>query len=160
MRTQFAARFIVALYVLAGALGVALAQTAVKVVNPVQPTKQVGTTTVVSRESLDVNLAQPVPLCGTPRQTVTVVGLVAVPVPASPLANRWWIDVCSSIENVGSPVVKCRFDGVDPVIGAGSPGDALAKGDCVRYVPPLGTSVKCVADTGGTAVTALECTRL
>jgi hypothetical protein len=97
--------------------------------------------------------------CGTPRQSVVAVGGVAAGVPASPLSARAWADVCVSVENSGSPIVKCRADGVAPELGTAAAGDALAKGDCIRYAPPAGQAIRCIASAEGTAVTITECTR-
>jgi len=99
--------------------------------------------------------AQP-PICGNPRLTVTVVGTEAVAVPTTIAAGRRWIDICVSVENTGSPIVKCRADGVAPVMGATEPGDALMKGECIRYVRPT-TAIRCIANTAGVAVAATEC---
>lgn len=111
-------------------------------------------------------LAQPIPqvsrlppTCGTHKQSVVSVGLTSTAMPSSPLAGRAWVDVCVSVENTSTPVVKCRADGTAPVIGTGNAGDPLNKGDCIRYVPPAGRIVRCISDTAATAVTVTECTR-
>jgi hypothetical protein len=96
--------------------------------------------------------------CVSPTHTVTVVGLAGAAVPAVALSPlRQAILVCNSIENPGSPVVKCREDGTMPVMGVAGPGEALAKGDCITYRAPSGKAVKCISDTAGTVVHAEEC---
>jgi hypothetical protein len=96
--------------------------------------------------------------CGTNRHSVVSVGVTATAIPATPLAARAWVDVCVSVENAGTPVVKCRADGTAPVLGSSQPGDALSVGDCIRYAPPQGTTIQCIASSS-TAVSVTECSR-
>lgn len=95
--------------------------------------------------------------CSSPTHAVTVVSNTGATVPASALARRVTIDVCNSLENAGTPVMKCRMDGTAPVMGTANVGDVLAKGDCVRYRVGSGTSVKCISDTVGAVAHSLEC---
>jgi hypothetical protein len=96
--------------------------------------------------------------CVSPTHTVTVVGLAGAAVPAAALSPlRQVVLACNSVENPGSPVVKCREDGTMPAMGVAGPGEVLAKGDCVTYRAPSGRQVKCISDTAGTVVHAEEC---
>lgn len=95
--------------------------------------------------------------CGTPAHKVTETGVAAVSVPVAPLALRASILICNSLENTGSPLVKCREDGVAPVMGVAGPGEVLAKGDCITYRAPSGRAVKCISDTAATTVHSEEC---
>ena len=102
------------------------------------------------------------PVCVNAPQTVVVVGTSAVSVPASPLAGRKVVRVCVSLENVGSPKVKCAIDS-HPIMGfvvtdGGSPtGDVMGPGDCYPYPIDTSHTLKCVSDTAGTGVVTWEC---
>lgn len=82
-------------------------------------------------------------------------GLTALPVPTTVLANRYYVNVCNSIQNPGTPQVKCRGDGTNPVMAIGNPGDVLGVGDCVVYNQTA--AVACIADTATTGITSFEC---
>lgn len=65
--------------------------------------------------------------------------------------------VTNSLENTGSPKVKCRDDGVSPLMGfdAGtqSPGFVLGVGDSATFTSKgNGTGLKCISDTVNTIV--------
>jgi len=102
------------------------------------------------------------PVCTTTSQAVVVVGTSAVTAPTSPLPGRKSLRVCVSLENVGSPKVKCALDST-PVMGftatdAGTPiGDVLQPGDCFGYSVDTTHVVKCISDTAGTGVITYEC---
>lgn len=102
------------------------------------------------------------PVCASSPQTVVVVGTSAVSVPSSPLAGRKTVRVCVSLENVGSPKVKCAIDS-HPIMGfavtdGGSPiGDVMGPGDCYPYPIDTSHTLKCVSDTAGTGVLTWEC---
>lgn len=92
-------------------------------------------------------------------QRVTSVGTSAVNVPATGAntATRYYVDVCNSSENTGTPLVKCLLNGVSPVMGITNPGDVLGVSDCWRYSVPGTDQITCISDTASTAVTSSEC---
>lgn len=92
--------------------------------------------------------------CNQRAQTVASVGTTAVTI-STTLATRWYTRVCNSVENPGIPVVKCRDDGVSPVLGVANAGEALNTGDCVTYYTVV--PIRCIADTAATAVSQSEC---
>jgi len=96
-------------------------------------------------------------LCGTPAEKITSVGVTAVSTPSSQLANRRVITLCNSPENPGSPKVKCRIDGVTPVMGNTNPGDVLTISSCITYPISASVTPSCISDTAATAVTSIEC---
>lgn len=96
-------------------------------------------------------------ICTTTAQKNTAVGVVSGATPSSQLASRRFIILCNSIQNSGSPLVKCRVDGVAPVMASGNPGDVLAPGDCATYAIAAATIPQCIADTASTNVTSYEC---
>lgn len=102
------------------------------------------------------------PVCANATQGLAAVGTTAVAVPTSALPGRKSLRVCVSLENAGSPKVKCALGSV-PVMGfaatdAGTPiGDVLAPGDCFTYSVDTSTLVRCVSDTAGTGVITFEC---
>lgn len=108
------------------------------------------------------NLVTSSPMCAAAVQSVVVVGVTAVAAPTTPLSGRKVVRVCVSLENVGSPKVKCAIDS-HPVMGfavtdGGSPvGDVLQPGDCFAYPVDTTHSLKCVSDTAGTGVVTYEC---
>lgn len=102
------------------------------------------------------NIVTTGPVCATTSQTVVSVGVAAVLVPATSLSGRKALRVCNSVENVGSPKVKCLL-GATPAMGLANPGDVLAPGDCFPYAIDSTVSVRCISDTAGTAVTTFEC---
>ena len=114
---------------------------------------------IVAPEGGTFPMSQPV--CSSAPQTIVIVGTTAVQVPASQLAGRKALRVCVSLENAGSPKVKCLLDGTPgmtftPDVGVAQ-GDVLGPGDC--YVYPVDTThvVKCVSDTASTGVLTWEC---
>lgn len=108
------------------------------------------------------SMAVSTPVCTSAPQTVVVVGVTAVTVPSSPLAGRKSVRVCVSLENAGSPKVKCALDS-HPIMGmvvtdGGSPiGDVMGPGDCYAYPIDTSHTLKCVSDTAGTGVLTWEC---
>lgn len=96
-------------------------------------------------------------LCSQSAQAVTAVGTAAATVPASPMSGRRYIRVCNSVENAGSPKLKCLLGGTAPVMGATTAGDALAVGDCVQYPEASTVLLKCISDAAGTAAATYEC---
>ncbi len=93
---------------------------------------------------------------GSPQQ-VTAVGLIAVPVPASASPGRYYMTVCNSTENSGTPQVKCLYNGVAPVMGKTTKGDVLGLSDCWRFDISSNNVLECISDTAATAVTSDEC---
>lgn len=94
--------------------------------------------------------------------TNTSVGVSATSVPASAQAARVYVQVCNSLQNSGNPLVKCRTDGTDPVMAITNAGDVFGVGDCKNYPiggtnPDAGNTLRCIADTASTNVTAFEC---
>lgn len=116
--------------------------------------------TYVAPEGGSMPVSQPV--CASAPQTVVIVGTSAVSVPASPLAGRKVVRVCVSLENAGSPKVKCAVD-AHPIMGfvvtdGGSPiGDVMGPGDCYAYPIDTSHTLKCVSDTVSTGVLTWEC---
>jgi len=92
--------------------------------------------------------------CASRAQTVTSVGVAAVTLTTS-LASRWAARICNSAENAGTPLVKCRDDNTNPVMGIANAGEVLEVGDCVTYYTTVG--IRCISDTAATAVTQAEC---
>lgn len=93
---------------------------------------------------------------GSPQQ-VTAVGVTAVAVPAQASLNRFYMTVCNSIENSGTPQVKCLYNGVAPVMGKTTKGDVLGVGDCWRFDISTSNTLECISDTAATAVSSDEC---
>lgn len=96
--------------------------------------------------------------CGTVSHKSTTAGVAAAATPSSALASRRFVTLCNSAQNTGSPLVKCRADGTDPVMAVTNPGDVLGVGDCITYPVASTVTTKCIADTATTYVTSLECT--
>ncbi len=100
--------------------------------------------------------------CNTVVESVTTTGLTSLPVPATAQSSRKMIVICNSPENTNSPILKCRADGVVPVIGVAAAGQALGKGDCITYSTSAtnadaGSIINCISDTASTAATSSEC---
>lgn len=100
-------------------------------------------------------------VCSQAPQAIVLVGTTAAQVPTNQLAGRKTLRICVSIENAGSPKVKCLLDGTPgmtftPDVGVAQ-GDVMAPGDC--YVYPVDTThtVKCISDTASTGVLTWEC---
>ena len=96
------------------------------------------------------------PDAGAPQQ-VTSVGVAAVLVPAQPTTRRYYVTVCNSSENTGTPLVKCLYNNVSPVMGIANKGDVLGVADCWMYPIAGSNQLKCISDTASTAVTSNEC---
>lgn len=94
---------------------------------------------------------------GPSRNSAVDAGTVAVAVPTTPVSGRAWVDLCNSLENASSTLIKCRGDGQTPVIGVASPGDVLNTGDCIRYLVASGVTTQCIANANGSWVTSYEC---
>lgn len=93
---------------------------------------------------------------GTLHKLVTVSG-TAVNVPTASATGRVYVEICNSLQNTGNPSVKCRADGVAPVMAAGNAGTVLGLGDCVQFAASPYNVVQCIADTANTNVTSYEC---
>ncbi len=90
----------------------------------------------------------------------TVVGTSAVPVPAIGTASRAYIEICNSLQNSGTPLLKCRTDGTAPVMAVTNPGDTLGIGDCKIYPIPSTIAPQCISDAVGTNALSSECVPL
>lgn len=95
--------------------------------------------------------------CTSRSHKITSVGVAASNCPSAQLASRRYIVICNSLENAGTPLLKIRVDGTDPVMGSGTAGDVLGVGDCVTY--PIAASVvpRCIASAAATATSSFEC---
>ncbi len=102
-------------------------------------------------------IVQPVQCRGTSSQKITTTGVAAVNTPSAQLAGRIYIEICNSLQNTGTPYIKCRVDGTAPVMAAGNVGDVLGVGDCIRYDIPAGVVPQCIADAATTYATSFEC---
>lgn len=108
--------------------------------------------------SFDGGTVQTTPqVCTTSSHKTTSVGTSAVSTPSTQLLNRRYVTLCSSPQNPGVPLVKCRVDGVAPVMASGNPGDVLAPGDCATYAIAATSVPACIADTASTNVLSYEC---
>ncbi len=96
-------------------------------------------------------------LCASRLHTSTVVGVAAGNTPAAQLAGRRYVTLCNSLQNTGTPLVKCRVDGTSPVMAVTNAGDVLGLGDCIQYDIAAGVVPSCISDAAGTNVTSFEC---
>lgn len=87
----------------------------------------------------------------------TVVGVAATNVPASAAPGRLYVEVCNSLQNSGTPYLKCRADGTAPVMAATNAGDVFGIGDCRVYPVPAGNILQCIADAASTNALSYEC---
>lgn len=94
-------------------------------------------------------------VCTTIVESVVSVGLTATAVPASALGSRKLVVICNSPENTGTPLLKCRGDGTNPVIGLTQAGQTLKVGDCINYTTTA--AINCIADTAATGASVTEC---
>lgn len=96
--------------------------------------------------------------CKNWKQSNTTVGASAVIVPATPLANRIWVQVCNDILNTSSAQCKCAGN-TCPTFAAASVGDTLATGDCATY--PINAADAgvpcCICNGAGVALDSAEC---
>lgn len=97
---------------------------------------------------------------GTAHQIVQM-GVNAQQVPNYPAAGRVYVNVCNSLQNTSTILIKCRADGTAPVYAAGTTGagDVLAAGDCVLYTAPsAANTIQCISNIdAGNYVTTYEC---
>lgn len=164
------------LFVLAALLaaGAALAQTVIKAdqgkpgnQGPWPVTISGGASfTISGAVSIDGGLVATVPaqcraaqLDGGSTQRVTSVGTSATNVPATGAssATRYYMTVCNSSENSGTPLVKCLYNAATPVMGVANPGPVLGVSDCWLFPIAGVNQLKCISDTASTAVTSDEC---
>lgn len=85
----------------------------------------------------------PATCAGTSMHQATLVSTSAANVPQVPTPGRYYVNVCNSLQNAPSALVKCRADGVAPVLASGNAGDVLLYGDCVMYAGT--TQIQCIA---------------
>jgi len=123
------------------------------------PVQVSGSVTVLGADGGSVAVTSTQATCNSPTHTTTSVGTSAVNCPGAQLAGRYSIVICNSLENpgAGSRVIKVRIDGVNPVIGAGNPGDVLGVGDCIPYFITSAIVPRCIASLANTQATGLEC---
>jgi len=123
------------------------------------PVQVSGSVTVLGADGGSVAVTSTQATCNSPTHTTTSVGTSAVNCPGAQLAGRYSIVICNSLENPGSGarIIKVRIDGVNPVIGAGNPGDVLGVGDCIPYFITSAIVPRCIASLANTQATGLEC---
>lgn len=95
--------------------------------------------------------------CSGMAHKVASIGVAAGNCPATQLANRRYVVLCNSLENVGTPTVKVRTDGTDPVTGVAAAGDVIGVGDCLQFDVSAATVPRCIATVAATAVHSYEC---
>jgi hypothetical protein len=71
------------------------------------------------------------------------------------LSGRWFIRVCTTGKNSGTPMIACTDDGQTPSMTFDAVGESIETSDCRTYYTP--NIIKCVSDTALTAVTTEEC---
>lgn len=96
-------------------------------------------------------------ICTSTVATNTVVGTSATPVPAVQAAGRSYVQLCNTLQNSSSTVIKCTPTGSSPVFAAGNPGQVLATGDCVTYTIKAAAAAQCIANGAGSNVDSYEC---
>lgn len=95
--------------------------------------------------------------CSTIVHSTVSVGVAAVDVPDTQ-SSRQYVSICVSLENTGTPLVKCLSDdATSPVMGAGNEGDVLGVGDCLIYPVGAANTPRCIASAAATYVTTFEC---
>lgn len=87
----------------------------------------------------------------------TTVSTSAGNTPSSQMAGREYLVLCNSLQNSGTPLVKCRVDGTSPVMAVTNPGDVLGVGDCITYTINASITASCISDGATTYVTSFEC---
>lgn len=97
--------------------------------------------------------------CTSVVQTVIAVGTTAVTVPTSRAYSSIGVEIENSVENAGSPKLKCTADPVDGGVGMGTSnlGTVKGPGDPMFFGLDPSHTIKCISDTAGTAVTTSEC---
>jgi len=138
--------------------GIALAQ---EMVDQGSPGKQgpwpVSMTTLLPDGGTSSGTAITPQICNTMASKITSVGVAAGATPATQLTARRYVTLCNSLQNSGTPLVKCRSDGTAPVMAATNIGDVMGVGDCILYPAGDGTAISCIADAAATYVTSWEC---
>lgn len=96
-------------------------------------------------------------LCTSVKSGITIVdgGTVASLPAAGGLSGRWFIRVCTTSKNSGTPMISCTEDGQTPSMAFSGVGEGILWGDCRTYYTP--NTIKCVSDTALTGVTTEEC---
>lgn len=96
-------------------------------------------------------------LCSTPKSGITIVdgGMVASLPADGGLSGRWFIRVCTSPKNSGTPMIACTDDGQTPSMAFNGVGEGIVWADCHTYYTP--NTIQCVSDTALTGVTTEEC---
>jgi hypothetical protein len=96
-------------------------------------------------------------LCADVKSGITIVdGGTVQAVPADGgLSGRWFIRVCATGKNSGTPMIACTQDGQTPSMNFDAVGESIETSDCRTYYTP--NTIKCVSDTALTGVTTEEC---
>lgn len=95
--------------------------------------------------------------CTSRANKSTTVTTIAATTPSTQLASRRYLVLCNSLQNTGSPYVKCRVDGTAPVMAVTNAGDVLGVGDCILYPINATISASCISDSATDYVTSFEC---
>ena len=114
-----------------------------------------GTTVNITFDGGFIGQVTPIYCSTSSVNSVTSVGTSSTATPAATASARVSILVCNSLENTGTPLVKCRDDNTAVALGVGNPGEAINPGDCILYNSKVG--VRCIANTAATAVSTFEC---
>lgn len=118
-----------------------------------------GGAVVVSGSVFPGQCRQTTPDGGSPYSSVSV-GAAAVLVPTLPAAGRAYVEICNSLQNTGTPLLKCRADGIVPVMAVTNAGDVLGIGDCYAYSITASNPPQCIADAASTNALVHECVPL
>lgn len=96
-------------------------------------------------------------LCTEVKSGITIVdGGTVANIPADGgLSGRWFIRVCTTGKNSGTPMIACTDDGQTPSMSFNAVGESIETSDCRTYYTP--NTIKCVSDTALTGVTTEEC---
>jgi hypothetical protein len=96
-------------------------------------------------------------LCNATKSGFTIVdgGTVANLPADGGLSGRWFIRVCTTGKNPGTPMIACTDDGQTPSMAFNAVGESIETSDCRTYYTP--NTIKCVSDTALTGVTTEEC---
>ncbi len=96
-------------------------------------------------------------LCATVKSGITIVdgGTVASLPADGGLSGRWFIRVCATGKNSGTPMIACTDDGQTPSMAYNGVGESIETSDCRTYY--TSNTIQCVSDTALTGVTTEEC---
>lgn len=96
-------------------------------------------------------------LCETVKSGISIVdgGTVALLPNDGGLSGRWFIRICTTGKNSGTPMIACTDDGQTPSMAYNGVGESIETSDCRTYYTP--NTIRCVSDTALTGVTTEEC---